>query len=106
MFHSYLAASFAALATASDCNSLRDWGAANNIIIGSQFKYDEMQDDPEYRAIHQREMAIAVAGNSCKASIIQKERGVFDVHQCAKLLQDATEADQLFRFHVLVWYNQ
>ena len=67
MFRNYLAASLAALTTASDCDSLRDWGAANNILIGSQFKYDEMEADSEYRAVHQREMAIAVAGNSCKA---------------------------------------
>ena len=33
----------------AECETLREWGAANNLLIGSQFKYAEMQDDDTYR---------------------------------------------------------
>ena len=51
-------------------------------------------------------MGIAVTGNACKAAYVQPKQGVFYLDECAKTLQDASEADQEFRYHVLVWYNQ
>ena len=58
------------LEAAPKCDTLREWGDANNILIGSQFKYTEMNNDDTYAEVHGREMAIAVAGNACKPSSV------------------------------------
>ena len=102
----YTTAMFLSLGAASTCDTLREWGDANNFLIGSQFKYDEMNDIDTYAEVHGREMAISVAGNACKPSSVQKTRGEFDFTECLDLAKRAYNNGQKFRGHALVWHNQ
>ena len=68
--------------------TLKEAGAANGVLMGSQFNLGHWSEEP-YKQIFGQEYAIGTAENACKWGAMRHTRDSFDLGSCVDHLKQA-----------------